>query len=420
MKSVSRIVLLLAALSLFAMACGLGNTATDKINEAVDSAATQVVEKVATTVATAMPEAGTVVAEVQEAATQVAEQPAAADTPEASGENNDAEGQTEEAPIDVPSINESLANLDSYKSELKMTFDGKKGDGTPTSGAMTMLQEAIKEPPASHFRMEFSGDAAEDMGGADSFEMYIVDGMTYMQDPESGEWMSFPAGDSMDFGMMMVSADDFVDLPENAHRDLLPKTVNGISTWHYTFTEKDLPPDEQADIKSVKGEVWIARDGDFPVKLIMEIDGKSIDGEDDADFFTEGIMKIEYELKSVNENFTITVPEEAKNATSMFGGDDDSEDGGSVPDVDIPMPDDANVEFSMAGMTSFTTTAGVDEMVDFYRTKFAAMGWDNDPDSDFIDETGGFLLFTHDNNEISVIIDASDGNGTTTVTVMSQ
>ena len=72
MKSVSRIIFLVAGLSLLAMACGLGSTATDKINEAVDSAATQVVEKVATTVATAMPEAGTAVAEVQKAATEVA------------------------------------------------------------------------------------------------------------------------------------------------------------------------------------------------------------------------------------------------------------------------------------------------------------------------------------------------------------
>ncbi len=416
MKSVSRIVLLIAGLSLFAMACGLGGAATDKVNEAMDSAATKVVEKVATTVATAMPDAGTVVAEVQQAATEIAEptkapEPEATDTPAPAA----TEGESEVAPVDVTSINDALAKLNSYKSELTMSFDGKKSDGTPTSGALTMLQEAIKEPPASHIRMEFSGDAAEDMGGASVFEMYTVDGMTYMQDPESGSWMSFPAGDSMDFGTMMVSADDFVDLPENAHRDLLPKKVNGISTWHYTFTEKDLPPDQQMEIKSAKGEVWIAKDGDYPVKLILEMEGKSLGGSEDADLFNEGTLKIEYELKSVNENFTITVPDEAKNAAGIFGGGDNSD----APDIDIPMPDDAEDVFSMTGMTTFTTSSSVQDMIDFYKNKFAALGWENDESGNFIDESGGMMEFTKDGNSIEVIIDSSSDDGTVSVTVMS-
>ncbi len=427
MKTVPRIFLLLAALSLFGLACGLGGAATDKINEAVDSAATQVVEKVATTVATAMPEAGTAVAEVQQAATKVAEQPEATDTPTETGgttEGNAATGgEGEVAPVEVTSINSALEKLDSYQSELTIGYDGTKGDGSPTSGGITMLQEAIKEPPAAHLRMEFNGDAAADMGGTGAFEMYSVEGTTYMQDPDSGEWMSFSADSGMDFGSMMFTADDFVDLPENAHRDLLPKTVNGISTWHYTFTEKDIPPDPSMDITSAKGEVWIAKDGGYPVKLILEIDGQTKTGSEDANFFSNGKMTINYELKSVNEKFTITVPEEAKNAGSMFGGDTGSTGGDTggdtAPNVDIPMPDDAKVDFSMAGMTSFTTASSVQDMIDFYKKEFGAMGWANDESGNFIDVSGGMMEFTKDGNSIQVIIDGSSGDGTVSVTVMS-
>ncbi len=434
MKSMARVMFLLAALSLFALACGLGGAATDKINKAVDSAATQVVEKISTTVATAMPEAGTVVAEAQKAATQIAEhptatpaaeQPAAADTPAANENSAPANGQTEVAPIEVTSINNALEKLDSYQSELTVSYDGIKGDGTPTSGGITIHQETIKEPPAAHIRMEFNGDAAADMGGggAGAFEVFSVDGTTYIQDPESGEWTSFAAGSGMDFGSVTFTADDFVDLPQNAHRDLLPKNVNGISTWHYTFTEKDIPPDPSMTVNSAKGEVWIAKDGGYPVKLVMEIDGQSTTGSEDANFFSTGKMTINYELKSVNEKFTITVPDEAKTAGSIPGGGDtggNGNNGGSAaPNIDIPMPDDAKVEMSMAGMTSFTTSSSVQEMIDFYKNKFAALGWNNDESGNFIDVSGGMLAFTNNGNSIQVIIDGSSGDGTVNVTVMS-
>lgn len=429
MKSISRIMLLLGVLSLFVLACGISDSASDKVNEAVQSAATQVVEQVNT----AVPDAGTAIAEVEQAATKVAEQPAATDTPEATNSDGATDG-TEEAAIDITSLTSSLDQFDSYKSTTEMNYEGDDVDGNPTSGSMLLLSEEIKAPYASHVLVSFEGDIANEMGetasdGAASMEMYNVDGVFYMQNPEDNTWMSFPSdGDSAGFGDFF-SADDFVNLPDNAHKSLLPQTVNGISTWHYTFTEKDLPVADREGVETAEGEIWIARDGDFPVKLMFTVTGADLMGDGTVN---NGTLHMKYELTDINSVKSIVVPDDVKNAAedlgSALGGGDtsgntgsDSTDGGAtsgLANIDFPMLDDADVQFSMEGMSSYLTNASGDEIVAFYNSKLIADGWTTDESMNFQDETGGWLSFTKDNISLDVIFDATDPEART-ITLMA-
>lgn len=435
MKARQKLLLLTVVLAAFLLACGLGSTATDKINEAVDSAATQVIEQVATTVATALPDSGTVVAAVEDAATKVAEEApatAATDTPEAMDNTSDGTadgGDTEVAPLDISNADSALAQLSSYRAETSITIDGVDQDGNPIKGSMTTLQEATKDPDVSHASMSATGDVAKETGGTEGvvIEWYTADGNMYMFDPSSSEWSMLPGDNSM-FGDMLFSATDVVDIPKSAKRSLLPVDVNGISTWHYTFDASDFPPDPSMEIKDGHGEAWIARDGNYPVKMQFEITAKTLDpSSTDAQLFSEGKMIVSYELKDVNKNFEIVIPEEALNAASMFGGDtggsgDTGSDGsgGTVDLSQVPMMDGAEVQFSMAGMTSYNVTADPADVIDFYRTQLADLGWSNNPDVDFTDETGGFLEFTKDGTTLTVIVDNSAGDGTTSVSLLGE
>ncbi len=420
MKSSYKLVLLIVGLALFGLACGLGSTATEKLDEVkntAEAAATQV-EEIAETAA---PLATAVAADVEKLATEVP-QAGNGDTAADSGS-----GETEVAPLDISNSQSALDQLSSYRSETTIMVDGVDNDGKPVKGSMTTLQEATKDPEVIHAQMSGTGDVAKQSGGTEGvmLEWYVADGTMYLLDPTSGEWSTLP-GDSTGFGDMLMSAEDIVDIPPSAKRDILPVTVNGVSTWHYTFDASDMPKDDTMNIESGSGEVWIARDGGYPVKMVIEVVGASTDSQDSGGgFFANGTMKIVYELKDINKNFKIEIPEAALNAPSMFGdsgtGSGDSGDSGSgAANIDLPMMDDANVEFSMAGMTSYTTSATVDEVIDFYRTELAKMGWENDPAQDLLSESGGFLEFTKDGSSISLIVDNSAGDGTTSVTLLTE
>ncbi len=422
MKSSYKIMLLIVGLALFGLACGLGSTATEKLDEVkntAEAAATQVGE----IAETAAPLATSIAADVEKLATEVPQ----ADNGEATG-NTEGSGETEVAPLDISNSKSALEQLSSYRSETTISVDGVDNDGNPVKGSMTTLQEATKDPEVMHAQMSGTGDIAKQSGGTEGvmLEWYIADGNMYLFDPTSGEWSTLP-GDSMGFSDMLMSAEDVVDIPPSAKRDLLPVTVNGVSTWHYTFDAGDMPKDDTMNIKSGSGEVWIARDGGYPVKMVIEIVGASTDAQTQdggGSFFANGTMKITYELTDINKNFKIEVPEAALNAPSMFGdsgsgGDSGAGSGGDM-NIDLPMMDDANVEFSMAGMTSYTTSATVDEVIKFYRTEMAKMGWENDPAQDMLSESGGFLEFKKDGSSISLVVDNSAGDGTTSVTILTE
>lgn len=214
--------------------------------------------------------------------------------------------------------------------------------------------------------------------------------------------MSYAASGEEDFSSGF-SADDMVDMPSTARRSLLPQDVNGISCWHYTFNEKDIPADERMVFEKATGEVWVARDGEYPVKFTVQAtttakpDAEPSEGE----LFSSGNFSVEYELIDVNQNFEIVVPEEALNAGATLGG-------GSVQS-DLPMVDDAKVEFSMEGMVSYKSQKSVEEVVQFYREQLPPLGWTQDTTIETVDETGALLMFKQDAKTLTLSISVEEG-----------
>ena len=425
-------------IGLVGLACGLGG-ATEKVDEVKQTA-----EAAATEVATAVaPLQETAEVAATQAATAIAgqtEQPPAegmagegmgmegegmagegmggegmaegGEMGQPSGEGMAGEGMEgmEEATLDVPGVDAALANLSSYRSQTTMRWEGQKENGEPTSGEITILFEEIKDPPAAHMQMHTTGNAVSEMGGAVDFEWYQVGDTFYMQNPEDGSWMSFSGGGAKDtFSQGFFSADDIIDLPKTARRSLLPETVNGISTWHYTFEKADLGPEGEG-LEEASGEVWIARDGGYPVKFILDGKGAPSTGESGSDFFASGTYHIEYELLEVNTSFTIEPPAEAQTMPGMgMGGGEGS---------DFPMMDDADVQISMQGMVNYYTNATVGEVIDFYKSELAAQGWTANADVEYIGDDTAFLTFSKDGEELTLTL-SIEADGRVNVSLIS-
>ncbi len=413
MKSSKHLLLLALIIGLFSLACGLSDDAAKEAEEAI--------QEVAQTTEAAVGEVAQQVEQVAEESGATAEQVAeeaqgkVAETGEKVEETAEevqeaaetvAEGDVEEATLDIGSIDATLENFDSYRTKIVMTFDGVDSDGAKSAGKIDVLSEHIKNPPAVHMSMVMEDTSTGEEDGSMSMEIYMVDGMSYTYMDEMG-WMSSSAMGDDAFSQGFFSTDDMIqDLPKSARRSLLPQNINGISTWHYTFDENDFE-EEGMIIEVASGEMWIARDGDYPVKMIIDVTGTEVAGADSeaAIFFENGSFKLEYELMDVNGNFTITPPEEALS-------------GGGSSDIGLPMMDDAEVQLSMEGMINYYTAVGVQDVVAFYKDNLPAEGWAIDDSFEMVTEDSAMLSFKKDNLDLSLIIGVED-DGRVSVTLMT-
>lgn len=383
---------LVLVLGLFVLACGFGSQAADAVDEAqvTAEAAAQEAEK----------EAQEAAKEVEKSAEEMAKE--AEKAKEAVEDETQAAGEMEEVELNAESIRTTLQTLSSYRWQFNLSFDGVDNQGQSAQGQVEMLIESIKDPLAMHLRMQIEGQPAEELGGPIVVEMYNVDDVAYMQNPDDGSWFSFPAEGGMTdfFEAGFFDPDEIIKLPDNAQRSSLPEEVNGISTWHYTFDEADVD-DENFTLDEAKGEIWVAREGGYPVKLVIEASGTSTNPELEDQLFSSGTINMTYELLDVNADFTIEVPEEALSAESFEGSLFDSTD---TSEIDLPIMEDAEVEFALEGLVSYTIQGNIADVVEFYKAELPQQGWSLQADSEVVSEETALMTFTKEDEELSLVV----------------
>ncbi len=296
-----------------------------------------------------------------EATQVVIEQPAATATPE-----------FEEGTIDLDSIWNTM-DIRSYRGDFIMSFDGTSG-GEEVNGSVTMSIEFISDPPTQHMTMSLEGyDIDPELAGFDSFEFYIVEDMAYMYLGAEAGWMAFPNDPEDSISNEFMSYQDFVDLPEKAKRKLLPENVNGVMAWHYVIDEEDLV-EEIGTYDEISADAWIAVDGGYLVKMDITMSGSFTSEELGDQPIDEGTMHIVFNMYDVNDDFTIELPPEAA-AAEPFTFDEDFMSGGEWTREDVPLPEDAEIDFAMEGMVSAYTNLSYEEALEFMLAQLEANGW---------------------------------------------
>jgi hypothetical protein len=168
--------------------------------------------------------------------------------------------------------------------------------------------------------------------------------------------------------------------------------LGGIATQHYTFnaTSLSLPEGTIAN-----GEVWIAKNGGYVVKYMLEITGA------DA-FFGKGIQgtrQVEYSLSGVGANPEVVYPTGCEPVLA-----------------DMPATEDASDVTRLPGLLEYSTNAATADILTFYTNQLTTLGWEEvsglGPDS-------GLWAFTRTDTGAVALVAVDTEGSSRRVTVMA-
>jgi hypothetical protein len=285
--------------------------------------------------------------------------------------------------LDDPEIFQEIPNA--YTMRVDFRFEGQNADGSDASGAMLLVGANQVEPRALSFEVSVSG--AADLGDADTVIYTELDGQIYFWSENNG-CANLPANADQD-----SLFNNFVDtggfLSETAQRVLPDETINGVPTYHYILGPENLDrsdPDSMDVTELTSGSVYVARDGGYVVRLVLQGIGTS--NLLSANSGSQGEINYQLDFEPAPNGVTISPPDDCDVSES--------------PQIDYPVLDDASNPTSFGGFYSYQTLKSFDVAVDFYLTSLAEDGWTLEEDN----SAGGtaVMLFSMDGRKISVVI----------------
>lgn len=296
---------------------------------------------------------------------------------------------------------DSPTALQSYQYQLVMRLTNTLSDGQEQVQSITMVNAFSTEPPAASMSITMEGvDEAQGFG---QMTMVELDGMSYMVLPEMGCVTSDasqgglfgdnPFQDTMSPNALLEDMD-----VSQARRVLPDEEINGIDTIHYTFDESlmNASGDNTQQIEDAEGHLYIAKDGGYLVKMVMDASGSGLNFLDDTTDSVSTAVHFEYTLISANETVEITIPAECE---------------GQAAAMDVPMLEDATEVSSFAGFVSYKSALTLEEAVTFYEESLIADGWVKNEDESFSFEGLSGLVYTRENEKLSITISTEDTGG---------
>lgn len=303
--------------------------------------------------------------------------------------NDDTGGQSQDG----------LKDLDSYRSDMRIDWTGTRS-GEPVEGFLSVQIAFVRDPQASEVTMEAAGlgDAPED----ESMSMrYVrVGKQLWFYDGSSDTWTQMPAGDDDDDFGFFSPADMLPEINlDTAERARGTETVNDVECYRYDFTEKDMLEEQDlGEVSEASGTIWKAVEGEFVVKATMDAEISSME---EDDLFDKGSVSMLYEVYDINETIVIEPPAEAEGKTGQRD--------------DLPMLPDAEIEFSMAGMVSYTTASSLKEATDFYKEEMPKNGWLAAKDGETMLEDFVLLNYTKGGDKVNIMISTDEDKAVTNV-----
>ena len=300
-----------------------------------------------------------------------------------------------------------VTDLNSYRTTIDLSWQGTLTNGQEIEASMNMMIEYVREPKAQHISMYGSSLSAQGFTKDQPLEMYTIGDTTYMS--LMGTWMQAPSSDSTE-GLgdtFLMTSDDVLKGAKNSKYEGR-ETVNGVDTKHYSFDETGLDATEMAGSKvdQAKGDVWIAVDGNYVVKMDATMIGTEmgVPAATGNETLADGSMHMVMNVTDVNTPITIEVPSEALES--------------GQPPEDIPIADDATGLTNMLGMITYNTAKTAQEIHDFYKAEMPNNGWTEESDDAFGDIF--MMQYTKDGSTASVTITTDSQTGKTSVLITVQ
>lgn len=396
------LILLMLLLSMALAACGGG------AEESAETEAAPVQNDVAE-VEASQPEAETetAVEEVEEAppAEEVVEE-APAEEPieeEPAAEEEEATEEQSGSPFaEFLQLNEIDASegLENYQMNLSMNFTSQDENGDEVT--QTILADIIygTNPEVMSMNMTMEGvEEAEEFGNV---TMVQSEGTNYMVVPGLG-CITVPVEDETGNPFAdLADADQALEDVEGAEFEG-EETINGVETLHYSFDASNLVAEEAQDVEWVEGHIYLAKEGGYMVRMVMEGEGLMDQfgtGEDQP-----GMMSMEYNITPIDGPVTVEIPAECAEAGA-----------GNSP---YPLLEDASGYSSFGGLVSYQTAVSIDEALTFYDDALGADGWTKDEAAGmYMEGSMANYTYTKDGTTINLMITSDEGEELTSVLII--
>jgi len=282
--------------------------------------------------------------------------------------------------------------VNSYRMTLRFDSTLTGADGSVTNGSILIEGQRDVSQDATAFTATGSGTA--DFGGGQQFSFTQIGDTTHFILP-NGSCTSFsgsgPSGSNNPFAVFLDDGGVLGDLNGAVPGTPATENVNGIDTYHYTFNETHLNPTDPTtpDITSVTGDIYLAQEGNYVVRLVMQGVGASnllngIDG--------DGAIYYELNYFDFDQPVAISVP---------AGCSDDAA-------ANYPILPDATEQNAIGGFITYRTGVSFAEAVAFYKTEMAAAGWTLSQELGA--EPALNLLFAQNGEQVGITI-VSEGQG---------
>jgi cytoskeletal protein RodZ len=324
--------------------------------------------------------------------TAVAEPSDAIATPAAQNESPTT-GADESAPnIDKDALN----GLNSYRS--RFTMRSETADGTLVDETVIEMEET-RSPKANRMTMKNTKE-----GNTTQFEMIQIEDKSWTKLGDT--WVMSQSADeaSKAFGASGFTSfmDSVTTTDSSSYKYLGQENINGINTRHYqlTMTAAQLAAMQTgSEYKNVDAQAWVAKESNLPefmVKFTFNATGKVKDD-------IEGKVIWSEEVYDLNQTFTIEPPAEA---------------GSSNGPGDVPAYEGAADLIVSNQMVSYSASADVATVAQYYTDKLTAGGWSQSENNDM--GTTVMQTWQKDGQSITVIVTSKDSGGCDVVVTAAQ
>ncbi len=269
----------------------------------------------------------------------------------------------------------SSETLQSYRLRAEWKTEPKTGS-TVTASSYGIEVAHTNNPLAEEITMR--GDAT----GLDSQMVRIEDRMWINA---GDQWIEMSSDDTSTYDNMLFSLSSATSGLTGDAKLVGEETLNGVATKHYTFDESILGA-ALGVYEKIKGEVWVAVDGDYAVKYVFTAEDK------------DATYDWNWEVYDINAPFTIEPPTDAQGARE-----------------DIPLLSDATDRVTFGAMVSYSSATALQAAIDFYKEQMPTFDWTYDEAGSMLTEGFAMLNFGKEGETVSIMLSASDSGGTDVV-----
>jgi hypothetical protein len=288
---------------------------------------------------------------------------------------------------DVPDLEQGLTTLPSYRASFNVSVVSKDEKGNDTNGQAQIVQDTINTDQSQHTLITYSGTLGSLTGQNGQFELYRLAGIYYLlnnTDPANPQCNIFSAGETAMLSML-ISPKAVIGAIHNPKLVKTGEEVNGIQTNHYTYDQTNL---SGSQLTNAKGDLWVAQEGDYVVRLTGTAVGANLAQLQDPN----AAVTYDYNIDLVGKVTKIEAPQSCA----------------ALP-ADIPTPPNTRLDTAVGSIFRLFSTDSPASVADFFRAQLPANGWKAGDDI----KAGEMytLKFTKEARTLDIIIN-QDAGGT--------